>query len=314
MNTKEHSGFIQRLMANGDINYWDSEIEKAAEQDKNCVRVNILLLRGINRLKLLKFNLPNALFQGKNRDLCVTYLTASIYNEIVCDGAVNIVVFMENKNEERCLANVIEWELKRKYERMKIYGNFGDDIRIDNSMTFSYNFTKELQQNLVPLLGNEKQGSCIGVDVGGTNIKTVIIKSGNVVYSAIEEVHREGGGQVLKSQILLGILKAKVEAQKKRYNIKCLGLTFPAPIKKAKDRSFKIVRMTNFERYWKEANKGSSDFTEDYNALNGIVDDIRKQDIHYIEVMNDADAFGFNEIFHRISQGEGKGVDAILAP
>ncbi len=106
-------------------------------------------------------------------------------------------------------------------------------------------------------------------------------------------------------------MKAKVEAAKKRYNIEGLGLTFPAPIKKGKDGYFKIVRLTNYERYWKEARRGGADFTKDYEALNGIVDEIRrKYDIQHIEIMNDADAFGFNEIFHRISQEEGKGSKA----
>ncbi len=194
---------VQRLTANGDINYWDSEIKKAAKQNEKCVRVNVLLLRGEDRLKVLKFDLPKVFFQGQNRELCVTYLTASIYNEVVCDGAVNIVIFMEDKDEERRLSNAIEEELKRKYERMNIYGNFGDDIRINNSSTFNYHFTKELQQNFILLPEYEKQGCCIGVDVGGTNIKTVIIKNGKVVYRDITEVNREGGGKVLKDQVIL---------------------------------------------------------------------------------------------------------------
>jgi glycerol-1-phosphate dehydrogenase [NAD(P)+] len=301
---------IERLTSNGDINYWDSEIEKAAKEGMKCIRVNILLQRGENRLKILKFNLPSILFEGKNRELCIRYLTASIYNEVVCEGAANIVIFMDDKDEELHLSTVIGEELKRKYERMNIYGNFGDDIKVVNSSTLNYSFVKELQQHPVLLPEHEKQSCCIGVDVGGTNIKTVLMKDGVIEYKATEPVKREGGGELLQKQIMIEVMKADFKAKERNYDIECLGLTFPAPIKRGKNGSFKIIRLTNYERYWKEARKGSIDFKKDYDALNSIVDDVRKQGIKHIEVINDADAFGFNEIFHRRFHEENKGAEA----
>ena len=298
--------FIARLKTNGDINYWDTEIRRATLRDHDKRKLKILLERGNNRLKVLELDLPNVFFKGRNRGLCVKYLTATIYNEVVCEGAKHIVLFMKNKKEEKQITNAVSEEMRQQYERIHIYGNFGKAIKVSDSSNFNFNFHKELHPKLHLDPEYEKDKCFLGVDVGGTNIKVAIMVGNEVVHSFPPESVEVEGGEALKDQIIDQIKKAqkwvRLNVDK---NIESLGITFPSPVKINPDRSVEIVRMTNFERLWSKARNGNSDFSEDYRVLNNIAVDVEKQlKIENIAILNDADAFGFGEIFNRISKGE----------
>jgi len=313
---------IEKLKQNGDINFWDDHIEMLAGKDPNAKKINVYINRGNNRLEILKFNVPELLLQGENRSMAIKYITASIYNESVCEGAEKIIVFMEDKKQERLMANAIEEELTQKYIRFNVYANFGKEIEVTTSESFSLVLDKELEPYMELSAEYEKDKCCIGVDVGGTYIKVVVTVGGEVKKDFQEEAEVAKGGEILKHQILELIIKARnwVERNEDELEsvggISALGITFPSPIKVNKDGSFNIVRMTNYERYWSENREGDNDFTEDYESLNKIPSEIAETlDIKNVTVLNDADAFGFGEIFKRISLGDEsyrKGIKVVM--
>jgi glycerol dehydrogenase-like iron-containing ADH family enzyme/D-arabinose 5-phosphate isomerase GutQ/predicted NBD/HSP70 family sugar kinase len=303
--TLDSNSLVGRLSSNGDINYWDSAIAAVAQADPKSVTVKVLLERGENRLKVLRLNIPSVLFLKTNKDILAQYVSTAIYNTVVCEGATNIALFVDNKNTEKLLVGMIKADIDKRYARMPIYSNFGKPITISDSSDVAFTMDKELSPRLDLTDGAFKNKYYLGVDVGGTNIKTVVMYGDKVVYKDWTPVDKTGGGASLKDQIIECSKKASLwlgrESSKK---VESIGLTFPSPIEIRRDGSFKVIRLTNFERFWAKARGGRTDFTGDYNALNSIADTIRTElDIQNIAVLNDADAFGFGEIYNRIRQG-----------
>lgn len=298
------TSLARRLASNGDINYWDAEIEGDADRDPQAREVKILFERGQNRLKVHTLRLPSILFHGSNRHLLIRYLTASAYNISVCEGAEHIVFFMDDKAEEARVTAAVAEQLLQGYEYFDAYANFGRRIQVSDSSDFEFNIRKELRPGLPLSLESEAGQAFLGVDVGGTYIKTAIMHDGRAVHYLSEDVERSEGGEYLRHQIVDQIRRAQRWVRRHLdADIQSLGLTFPAPIRNNPDGSFEIVRMTNFERYWSEARDGATDFSADYEALNGIVDGIKSLGITDVSVLNDANAFGYGEIMSRIIQG-----------
>lgn len=297
---------LQELSSNGDINYWDDAIEEAAKNDPDRKSVKILFERGENRLNVARFDIPSELLLKDNLDTCARYLAVSIYDTLVCEGATNVVIFMDNKELEKTLTGHIKSLLADKYKRMAVYANFGDEINISDSSNFNFDIHKELHPHLDLSPDAVKGKYYIGIDVGGTNIKTVIMYgNGKPIYEDRVMVDKNNGGVALRTQIVECAAKAVSWLQQNSgKEAVSLGLTFPSPIKIGRDGSFEVVRLTNFERFWKSARGGSSDFKEDYKALNLVADHLRDAvKIKNIAVLNDADAFGFGEIYNRIEKG-----------
>lgn len=310
------SSLIGALASNGDINFWDEEIAKTAEEDPNKQRVTILIQRGENNLRVLHLDLPSVLFATKNRKPLVKYVATSIYNESVTEGAQHIIIFMDDKAAEHQMVKDIDSEIKNSFKRFSIYANFGDEIMISDSSRFDFSVCKEVYPKLLFSPGTRTNVYHVGVDVGGTNIKVVLMRdNGEVVERFSKGIEKETGGERLKQQIIECIGEAKSKLSGK-VTVVSLGLTFPSPIKMFSDGSFRIIRLTNFERYWSAARKGDTNFENDYTTLNAIADDIQKQfGIPNISVLNDADAFGFGEICSRIdacARPENIGIKIVL--
>ncbi|MFA5411438.1 MAG: mannose-6-phosphate isomerase, class I [Candidatus Omnitrophota bacterium] len=292
---------IDILNSNGDINFWDSQIARAAQGDLNQEQVKIFLERGENEPKIVNLQLPQVLFSERNRPIAVKYIGATIYNEAVTDGANAIIIFMENKEREKVLAGAIKEEIRSKYPRMSVYGNFGKEIEVSDSSNFNFYIQKDLNPALSFSPEYFKDKTYMGIDIGGWNIKLVVMHGFEVIYKFSTEVIKNKGGASLKRQILSYIKDAQ---EKLATKIDSLAITFPSPVRKDKDGSFEIIRMTNFERYWQRARGGNTNFDDDYRELNSITVDIQKKfGISNIEILNDADAFGFGEILNRIEKG-----------
>lgn len=305
--TDPESRLRSSLKQNGDINHWDAEIAKAASEDAAPLTVRVLLERGPNRPRILQFTLPSFLLEGADRWFCVRYLAASIYNVGVCEGVRNVVFSMpNNEQEEHRLSAAIDEELRRSFPRFSTYANWGDPISICDMSQFRYNIEKEIYPEVVPKPEYASGACMVGIDVGGTRIKVVVMNDNCCEIFFAEDVDRTRGGRHLRDEIMLQLRKAKlwVEAHlKTTRGIDAVGLTFPSPIKRLSDGSIRVVRLTNFERYWSEERGGHSDFSEDYDVLNHIVEDIKREGIPHVSVLNDADAFGMAEVYHELLKG-----------
>ncbi|MDD4981949.1 MAG: mannose-6-phosphate isomerase, class I, partial [Candidatus Omnitrophica bacterium] len=288
---------LEELRNNGDINYWDERIKYFAESDEECLHIRIFFHRGYHDPKVLKINVPSLFLVPDNWDMLIKYLTVSIYNFVVCEGAEDIIIFTEDKIIEERIVNDIRKNIEAHYKKFSFYGNFGHEIRICTSKDFKFLITKELSQHDICL---EPNSSILGVDIGGTNIKVVIISNNEVCYKNSFGVDRSQDGEWLRDNIIKIIDESIVKTDAE---INAIGITFPSPIERMKDGRARVLRLTNFERYWKKNRNKETDFTLDYAAVNEI--EIRlKEKFPSVEVaiMNDADAFGFADIAYNYQE------------
>ncbi len=295
------------LTQNGDINHWDAEIAQAANEDAAPQEIRVWLERSPNRPRMLRFKLPAFLLEGDDRELCVRYLASSIYNVGVCEGVRSVVFFMAgSKDEEGQLAAAVREKLRRSFPRFSTYANWGETIDVHDSSHFDYYSEKQISQEILPT-PNLAKGKClVGIDVGGTSIKTVILSNNSVRESFAEDVNRSRGGQHLREQIMFQLDKAKhwvAGNPRIAKGIDAVGLTLPSPIKRLRNGRIRIVRLTSFERDWPRKCGSRSNFSKDYDALNRIVEDIQRKGIRHVSVLNDADAFGIGEVYHELVQG-----------
>lgn len=294
LSQEKYQPFISSLKANGDINFWDEEIAKEAAKESNPKKVILLFERGENPLKIINIDLPSYFFENEFFDLCSKYISISIHNFIVCEGAKNVIIFMDDKANESLLTKAVINKMTLAYPRLPIYGNFGDPITIQDSSSFSLSLTKELRNIPSVSFSYPSDGYLVGIDVGGSSIKTVVMEKNKLLHFFSTPVCKDKGGEPLAKQILECLSKAEEWVKEKSSKIISVGLTFPAPVKINIDGSSKVIRLTNFERFWEKA-RGNKLFDEDYLALNNIADEIKKRGVEHVAILNDADAFGFGE-------------------
>jgi glycerol dehydrogenase-like iron-containing ADH family enzyme/D-arabinose 5-phosphate isomerase GutQ/predicted NBD/HSP70 family sugar kinase len=292
-----------KLNANGDINAWDNEIEYAAERDPDTKRITCLFERGNNPQQVSSFYVPGFFFRDEFSDIFSRYLSAKVYNNVMCNGAQQIVVFMDDKNLESSVAKMLDTSIRKRYPRFEIYGNYGEAISICDSSSFEITLSKELIPSPQFSLDYTSKGYLVGIDVGGNAIKVVIMNGKDIVEKFSVATAKEKGGKYLRAQVIKCVEKAKETAHKNSSQISSVGLAFPSPIKSNADGSSKVVRLTDFEKHWGQDGLKKS-FKDDYRAINDTINDISQMNIPQVAILNDADAFGIGEMYHRLWSGD----------
>ena len=278
------------LLNNTDINYWDNRISDVALSDPQEVTLRILLHRGLHNIKVLNLGIPQILLSSVNWELLTTYIAATVYNTVIHKGAEDIIIITDDKSLEDKISKAVKEKISQKYRNIDTYGNFGREIRIMNSNNFRFEITKELfPEDILP----EPKGLSLGVDIGGTEVKTVVMDGENVIY--YKSVPTDTTSGIKLKELIFQQIKIVLEAIDEKVEI--IGITFPASIEEDGWGSGRVVRLTNYERYWSEGREGNTDFSQDYSVINTIAEGIKEVfGSKYVAIMRDAKAFGFWEV------------------
>jgi predicted NBD/HSP70 family sugar kinase len=229
------------------------------------------------------------------------YLAYFLYNRLVADGGKGIHVSSNYPERDGLIVEHLSHAFKTRLGRMPFYCNFGDPIPIYHGKVAMTSGA----ENRVPLAlaFDPACGCALGIDIGGTSIKLAFVEKGQRVCQHLVPVDRCHGGQAIVNQVEALVIELMCHFSQQRagkHPLDGIGVGVAGVLK-----GQQIVRATNFERHWAEERHlnvmpwelGPDLFPNDYAALNKLPMRLSSRfGVGTVALINDADAFGFQEV------------------
>lgn len=325
-STAVHPGALVRAYAKGDGLDIRPELDEAPNivawsrvfktfsvlPETHRVDVTFIADRGLHDLATYTVSVPrSALDDPEQRDYAVRYLSAHLYNRLLTEGGPAIIVKTSEPAYEESLAASIRTEFKARFPRAAVYANFGRPIEIMTSNSFRLDVIRAVARSYLQKEFLPGQGLTVGVDIGGTNIKIVILQDGEILYDHSVPVNRVSGKE-LAEQVVELIDKALRRTQ---VIPEAIGMGLASVVREQPYDRPEIIRMGAFEPHWAQKRGVAiepKNFTEDYAALNALPGILKSRfSVDTVAVINDANAFGFGE---EVAQPEARPGTVVVMP
>ncbi len=229
------------------------------------------------------------------------YLAYFLYNRLVTDGGKAIHVSCNYPDRSGLIVEQLLHAFNTRLRRMRFYCNFGDSIPIYHGRLVTTNALEN--RGPLALVFDPSRGCALGIDIGGTSIKLALLKKGRRICQNVAPVDRSHGGQAIVNQVealATGLMQGFAKQHVGKDPLAGIGVGVAGVLK-----GQQIVRATNFERHWAEERHlsvmpwelGPDLFPSDYTALNELPRRLSSRfGIRNVALINDADAFGFQEV------------------
>jgi glycerol dehydrogenase-like iron-containing ADH family enzyme/D-arabinose 5-phosphate isomerase GutQ/predicted NBD/HSP70 family sugar kinase len=309
---------LSLLKDNDSIINWNHVFREIGNISPGKIVINMVFFRRNNSIRSFKISYPLC-FNEKQVKIFLRYLYVSIYNRMVSEGAEKIVVFCSytdiqsdipgiSRDEltgfEELIVGFLKKELAKNCIHLKKYCNFDDDFHIMAGSHFETTLERKVKPGLS--IKSEFSANIAGIDVGGTNIKTVVYHKDDMdndgkykVFEYPEVTSPKESAAVLKNTIIniLESIKAKFG------DLRAVGISLPSPMDEDEDSGdARILRLTNFESGWRD---NGLDIGEQYKELNRMKEEITERFMGLtVAILNDANAFGYNELARMKTAGE----------
>ncbi|MFH1304810.1 MAG: ROK family protein, partial [Candidatus Omnitrophota bacterium] len=281
-------GLIKQAVGSGDMDVWAELFVRAGELYPKCRKIGITMDCGRYGFKSFEIPLVKEMFSGSLKEHLLRYISSDIFNRAAEYSAEKIYISTTSDKMGRVVYQLIKGKLTQNFPRMNYFANYGEDIEI---VSAAYGDTIARAKKLPPTPRLERSafreipGRFIGIDVGATNIKCVLIENG-VVKNKKEVPTAYTGGKELGN--LISVLAMDLAGGKK---VEGIGISLPGVVDA---RENKLKWLVNYEHRWRAGAPGG-DMAEEYNALTARLMSLREPlGCGNIRLVNDGTAFGIS--------------------
>jgi carbamoyltransferase len=258
-----------------------------------------------------RWPLVKEFFAGEIGAAIRRYLCTAIYNDAVTQGAAEIFVGAEGKYD-RVVFDALRAHL-HDFNRLAEFANFGDPVRIGR-----------LGGALEPLaqsppgfevfrpLRRSYLGWSIGVDVGASATKLVVLQDGQIWRTFTKETPHLSG-QALHEHIIDMVERALTQVSADGFSdvaLTAIGLAFPGVVTMPRGCCGEIRWLPNLEPRWSSSSPDGQ--RSNYFAVNLIAASLTDTYSAPVRVLNDAKAFGVAEATQRFYDKSASTVIAVV--
>ncbi|MFA5350531.1 MAG: ROK family protein, partial [Candidatus Omnitrophota bacterium] len=276
---------IKEALTSGDINDWDMLFALITNKYPNSHRILVALQSGLE-MREVSIPLVKELFEGPIRQSVLNYISSFLYNYIVAFSAEKVYVGSTNEKMSEAVFYLLANHLKDNFKRLEYFANFGNKVSF---LTYDSKENQFLMDKLVrhllgPLPPEMMKGAFIGIDVGATTIKSVVVRDGLVMEKTTIDTVTTGGKEL--KDLIMNLAKD----MSKGYKIDGIGISLPGVVNPIES---KVIWLVNYEYKWGKAHeREDADFREDYGYLHSMLEELKKEyRIECVRVLNDVTSF-----------------------
>ncbi|HDZ77345.1 MAG TPA: hypothetical protein ENH41_04605, partial [Candidatus Omnitrophica bacterium] len=293
---------IMKAKESADMEDWAKVFEcvsKISKSNPHLTQKIILKLdHGYFGHESIEIPLVKEMFEGNFVSQIQRYIVSLVYNRIIEDGTRKVYIGTTSKKMRRVIFNILKTKLEQ-FANLRRFGNFGSEILIlslEEYLAPDKTETDMFASKVFFPSSNIAQGTLLGVDVGGTNIKSVVIKNNSVIYKDILPTVTESG-EALKERIKVVIAKAKERMRlsgEDNLRIDSLGISLPGVVRITASRQ-EVIWLVSYEAHWQKDEVHG--YSLHYAVLNHLIEEL-KGEYPEAEVafINDVNAFGVIQI------------------
>jgi len=229
------------------------------------------------------------LFSGPLQNDLINYIAIMVNNYASEFGSEQIFIGSSFNKMEQVVCDLIKNRVNRNFPKLSLYANGTDNIemyplsKIDKKRKPNKYFPNRIGK----VTNKEGKGKYIGVDVGASNIKVVLMDGKKVIKSKEVKTTYEGGealGNLIKQVVLDISENEKIEG---------IGIAFPGIVGADSDD---ILWLMNYEYRWMK-NIPIIGKTVEYAKLKEKIEELKKTiEAKKIQFVNDASAAGISFI------------------
>ena len=248
--------------------------------------INVDMDCGKYGMRKISIPLVKDIFSGPLRNSVLNFVAGIINDQATEYNAQHIYIGSTSKKMERVVFSYIKEKLEANFPRMDYFANLGDKVLVSPAPDKIKRHQAEHMSAAVDrLTEKEKKGTYIGIDVGATRIKCVLIKDGSVVDTGVAYTTFQGG-KPLGTKI-----QEMVADISKGQKLSGIGISLPGVVDSTRNE---IKWLVTYEAKWKES---GLDIGSEYQKLaNQLVLLREKTDVPDITLLNDGTAFGINSL------------------
>jgi hypothetical protein len=278
---------IKRAKDTGDMNIWMKVFDLVDDLYPECHKIQVTMDCGQYGLRRFELPLVKELLSGPLKEDVLSYISACIFNHALDNSAKKIYIGSTSIKMRRVVYDLLKDRLTEEFPRMSYFCNYGRQVEIKAAL--SGDIARSIPEPKEPVrLGRisiyDSHKTLIGVDVGASSIKFVLLKNGDIVRQMrIPTTFKSGGelGELIREKA------AEIAGGEK---IDAIGISLPGVVDAAAQ---KIRWLVNYEHLWKEK-EPSVDATAHYGALTEEISLLKKElGTDTINLMNDGTAFGY---------------------
>lgn len=282
---------VAEAEASGDINKWIHLFSMINETLlPNCHKVEITLDRGVYGEKKILFPLMKDIFSGPLKDPVLRAMVSMINDYATEYNAKKIYIGSTFGKMENIVFQNIKAKLVSNFPRMRYFANSGNEVEILPLSTRGEKMSglRESPVLVERLSFRERTGTFIGIDVGATRIKAVLIEDGNILRTKTVGTTFEGGRQLGKMirELAKDIAGDNVAADG-------LGIALPGVVDPLTNR---ISWLVNYEPKWDRPGNGAA-VSEEYQDLTDELLELEKEfGYGKVNLVNDGTAHGITSL------------------
>jgi carbamoyltransferase len=288
-----YKGLAKEAVLKGDISKWIKLFELIAKDNPRCHYLNATVNAGSSSEKTLSIPLIKEMFSGPMQDAVLSFSAAMVNNHIVefKANSVNIDTTFDKMTD--VVYPLIAERIKKDYPRMSFFANNGNPVTLSSSAVSSRKETGTRRTRsflMKNLSDSEKTGMYVGIDVGASRIKGILIKNGIALKTTVITLDQAdfSGGKTLG----LRIKEIASELAGGETEIDGLGIGLPGVVDTF---SNDVLWLVHYEKIWKDS--GISDIEQQYRDLSEEISSIEKTYGPWKTwLLNDGTAFGINAI------------------
>ncbi|MDD5440478.1 MAG: hypothetical protein PHS37_09880, partial [Candidatus Omnitrophica bacterium] len=233
--------------------------------------------------KTLLFPLIKEIFGGPYRDSILNAIAAMINNNACEYNAQGIAIETDSDKMRTIICPAIEERLKSNFPRLDYFARTGRHVEISSSSPkrSPQDGTEDAPRWISPLTEAERKGSFLGIDVGATRIKAVLVKNGITVNTGMVDTTFDGGRA-------LGLAIRDLARQVTGGDaVTGIGLSLPGVVDSVADKPLWLI---NYEKGWKGKHLSA---VSEYAALLQEIEFLKKErSCPSVNMLNDGTAFG----------------------
>lgn len=281
---------LASLQRKASFGHWNNVFNRLLKMNPGRKEKVVLSFdRGEKGIHPVTIDLPEVLLEEDQLYLTARYLAARVYNRSVTEGAEKIGFWVEGKKneEDQWLENqlfqYLRAELDAFYKKpLQQLGVFEGEIPLELARWESRTADVSKRPRKIQHVSS---GLTLGVHVGSSSIKVVLLQNDSPVYYDRFETNTENGSS-LKGQVLSIVENAIRRAEMMgSQRLDSIGISFAGPVKNEE-----LIKMTNIDRF----------NVHDYRELNTLKHEFkRRYEVKKVTVINGANAHGFAEIIKR---------------
>ena len=273
---------LSQAVSSGDINDWDVLFDRASLLYPSSHRIIVQLDADKRGAKVISFPLVKELFEAPLSGMILRYISSVIYNHTVDFKVQKISIGSSSEKMKEVVFSLIRRELEQNFKRMKYFANHGKAVGIVPLTATERVLQATGDVLLKPSTADECKGVYVGIDIGASKIKGVLLRDGQPITQRIIDTTFAGGSEL--KNLVVGLVRNLTEG----LAVEGIGISIPGVT--SEDGS-QVEWLVNYEYKWPQ--QGAANYTAQYEAFNSVIGALRGEyGIANVGFLNDATAFG----------------------